>query len=360
MSAPEIKLLLSGHDTVQCAYNLLVTDCCSIDFESLAVSRERAKLSKAREPVVVQLGDVDFLLQPSGSSSGYPFIMINRDFRIEFGPFNTPSFYVTFQSEALWRDGAQALHQRFMQWAEYVGLRAHQPEKLSRVDFTFDYSLPEIDFDEDSFITLSNKDTKHRENGKVQGFKFGKDAVVLRVYDKVVEIIQQSDKTWFYKLWGQDSGVWRFEWQTRKDILRRFGIRTFDDLDAQQGDLLRYLAEEHTTLRVKSEDSNRSRWPLHPLWVDLQQQIKRLDMTGIYREVDPIGSLDQRLMQMAISLNGNVKRIAAICCLQEDREFMPQSMAIERLRVLLNAVHNPLDWRQDVEKRIKHMRLGRW
>lgn len=360
MSAPELKLLLFGHDTVQCAYNLVVTESCSIDFDRLAIAREAAKQSKSREPIVIELGGVGFLLEPSGSKSGYPFIINNPDFRIEFGPFNTPSFYVTFRSEALWREGAQALHQRFIRWAESVGLRAHQPEGLSRVDFTFDYSLPEIDFDEDNFISLSSKDAKHRENGRAQTFQFGKDDVVLRIYDKVAEIKQQSSKTWFYKLWGQDSGVWRIEWQTRKDILRRFAIRTFDDLDAQQGDLLRYLAEEHTTLRVKSEDSNRSRWPLHPLWADLQEQIKKMDMTGVYREVDPIGALDTRLMQMAIILNGYAKRIAAICCLQEDREFMPQSMAIERLRVLLNAVHNPLDWRQDIEKRIKHMRLGRW
>lgn len=39
------------------------------------------------------------------------------------------------------------------------------------------------------------------------------------------------------------------------DILRRFGIRTFDDLLAGQGDVLRYLAHEHDTLRISSDDS---------------------------------------------------------------------------------------------------------
>lgn len=118
-----------------------------------------------------------------------------------------------------------------------------------------------MDFDEDNFDSLSNKDAKYRENGKPQNFQFGRDDIVLRIYDKVAEIKQQSGKTWFYKLWWQDSGVWRIEWQIRKNILRRFGIRTFADLNDQQGDLLRYLAGEHTTLRVKSDDGTESRGP---------------------------------------------------------------------------------------------------
>lgn len=360
MTGSDIKLLLFGHDTVQCAYNLGAVESCGIDFEGLAVQREAAKLSKSREPTVIDLGGVGFLLEPGGSKSGYPFIINNSDFRIEFGQYNVPSFYVTFRSEALWREGAQALHQRFMRWADSLGFKPFKPEGLSRVDFTFDYSLPVVDFDENSFISLSHKDAKHRENGKAQTFQFGRDDVVLRIYDKVAEIKQQSSKIWFYKLWGQDSGVWRIEWQTRKDVLRRFGIRTFADLNDQQGDLLRYLAGEHTTLRIVGDDSNRSRWALHPLWVDLQAQIQQLNATGIYREVDEMGVLNERMMRMAISINGYLKRIAAVRCLQNGKDFMPHGEALSHLRLLLSQVHDPLEWRQDVEKRIQHMQLGRW
>lgn len=90
-------------------------------------------------------------------------------------------------------------------------------------------------------------------------------------------------------------------------------IRTFADLNDQQGDLLRYLAEEHTTLRFKSEDGNRSRWALHPLWVDLQTQIQKLNATGIYREVDEMGVLNERLMRMAVSINGYMRQSSKAC-----------------------------------------------
>ena len=81
-----------------------------------------------------------------------------------------------------------------MQWVEELGLVAIKPEGLSRVDFSFDYYLPNIDLDEDSFVSLSIKDTQYRKDGKVQTFKFGESDFVLRIYDKIAEIEEQSGK----------------------------------------------------------------------------------------------------------------------------------------------------------------------
>jgi hypothetical protein len=60
---------------------------------------------------------------------------------------------------------------------------------------------------------------------------------------------------------------------------------------------LRYLVTEHSTLREKTDDSNRSRWPLHPLWIDLQEQIYKLENQGIYREIDQQAILNERLLR---------------------------------------------------------------
>ena len=96
-------------------------------------------------------------------------MLSNADPAIECGEFNDPSFYVTYRSGALWREGAFALHQRFLEWAKSLGFIEYRPETLSRVDFTFDYHLPEINFDEDNFVTVSVKDSKYRSNQKAQG-----------------------------------------------------------------------------------------------------------------------------------------------------------------------------------------------
>lgn len=49
-------------------------------------------------------------------------------------------------------------------WAEALGLKAIKPEELSRADFAFDFQLPEVDFDEDSFVTAATKDSQHRKD----------------------------------------------------------------------------------------------------------------------------------------------------------------------------------------------------
>ncbi|MGB7541251.1 MAG: hypothetical protein WBM28_04445, partial [Burkholderiales bacterium] len=114
--ASKLSLLLQGIDTVECAYYLHAREVCGIDFLRLTALREALRQAKVREPAVIDLGGVAFLLHPYGSSSGYPLVMSNNDFHIQFGEFNDPSFFVRFPSEALWREGAFALHRRFLEW----------------------------------------------------------------------------------------------------------------------------------------------------------------------------------------------------------------------------------------------------
>ncbi len=259
------SFLLTGVDTIQCAYYLQPIGRGRIEFELLGIERERVRTSKKKDPAAIRLGNQEFLLHGSGSGSGYPFVMTNSKFRIEFGERNDPSFFVTFQSQALWREAASVLHVEFLSWAKSVGWVPYKEESLSRVDFSFDYQLPVLDFDESNFLSRSNKDSKYRENGKLQSLSFGKDNVVMRFYDKVAEIDQQSNKVWFYELWEEKKDIWRIEWQVRKDKLRYFGIRTLHDLDEFKGDLLLYLASEHDSLRIKTACTNPSRWPTGPL-----------------------------------------------------------------------------------------------
>ncbi|ATX80222.1 hypothetical protein Ga0123461_1809 [Mariprofundus aestuarium] len=354
------SFLLHGHDTIQCAYFLRPDMDAGIDFEWLATEKEKLRQSKTRDPKHINLGGTSFLFYPYGSSSGFPFVMSNQDFKIEFGEFNDPPFFVTFLSEALWRESAEVLHSKFLDWANGLGFMGYKPESLSRVDFSFDYQIPEVDFDEDSFASRSAKDSKHRDNGKDQTFTFGKGDIVLRVYDKIAEINQQSQKTWFFGLWGCDENVWRVEWQVRKDALRDHGIRTFSQLKEGQGSLLSYLAEKHDTLRIPTTDKNRSRWPLHPVWIDLQKRIEEQNLGEIEKELDSASTLEERRYRIAISVYGYLKRFAAIQCLLENEPMFSKDETFADLKSWISKVDDPLTWESEVEKRATEMRLGKW
>jgi hypothetical protein len=356
-----LRFLISGHDTVEVCYYLRPLPGCLLDYHEIGLQKEMLRQSKRREPKVIELGGESFLLKPHGSSNGFPFVMENATYVVEFGEFNHPSFRVKFRSQPLWQHGVVALHERFLTWAEAVGLFAIQSETLSRVDFTFDYLLPEIDFDEDSMVSLSKKDNKYRDDGRINGLVYGKSDVVLRVYDKVLEIAEQSGKVWLFQLWGGiDQNVWRVEWQARQAPLRRFGIRTVDDLLNLQGDLLRYLATEHDTLRIKTGDSNRSRWPPHPLWQDLNERIKGMECQGVVRVIDGQAALNERLTRIIISTYGTLKRIGAIHAVQRKTDFAGFNEAVRVLHRMLETVHDPLTWREDVDSRVKEIQFGQW
>lgn len=355
-----MKLLLHGIDTLQCAYYLYSPEGSGLDFAEIRALKEDMREARSQDPEKVSFGKQTFMLHPYGTSSGYPFLMSNEDFKIEFGEFNSPPFFVTFRNQALWRDSVDVLHDKFLRWAESVGFVPLQPERISRIDCCFDYHLPTVDFETDHFVTRSSKDSVFREDGKVQTLSFGRGDVVLRVYDKVAEIKQQSSKVWFYELWGTDQDVWRIEWQVRKTVLRQFGIVTFEDLKHFQPDLLRYLVEDHTSLRIPDGDTNRSRWPLHPLWSDLRESVEQMELLGVCRIDGKNAALEERQMRMAISVYGYAKRAAAILCVKRDKEIVPLDEAFDSLRNCIATFHHPFNWQIDVKKRIDTIKGGEW
>ncbi len=350
--------LLFGHDTLECAYFLVAKSTAEINFEHLAFEKESLRHNKNPEPKVITLGGTDFLLHPYGTSGGYPFVIENKDFLIRFGQYNSPSFFVKYQCQALWQKGPLALHEEFMNWADAVGLVAHHEEALSRVDFAFDYQIETIDFNEDDFVSLARKDSRYRKDRVTQTFQYGKSDVVLRVYDKVAEITEQSHKDWFYTLWETDTNVWRIEWQCRKPILKRFGLVTIKDLIEGQGDVLRYLATEHDTLRVPSSDTNRSRWPLHALWQDLQTHINDIEGVGVYRTLDDKAILAENKERIAISIYGYMKRLAALQCVISGAKSCSLNQTVDLLKTRLDDIHEPFIWPSEVEKRVNKIRLG--
>lgn len=125
------KLLISGFDTVECAYYLIPSLEGKLDFVELASQKEALVKARVNKPKPIKLGSEEFLLASHGTSSGYPFLIENDVFIIQFGEFNRPNFFVKFRSIALWHSDLISLHQRFLNWAASVGMTQAQPERLS-------------------------------------------------------------------------------------------------------------------------------------------------------------------------------------------------------------------------------------
>jgi len=113
-------------------------------------------------------------------------------------------------------------------------------------------------------------------------------------------------------------------------------------------------------LRSRTEGSNRSRWPLHPLWADLQHRITELHTLETKRVDGKELVLDERLIRLTISIYGYLKRIAAVSCVKQGRPMMSEEEAFGLLGERLRQIFGPLSWKIDVLKRMKAIELGEW
>lgn len=357
--APHPALLLRGLDSLYVSYYVKPQDS-TLDFEELSFQKERVSDSRTETFSDVRLGSERFALLPYGKHP-YRYVLSNPLFEVRLAEHMRPACHVQFHSEGLWQLGVDALAARFDLWRESVQLNCTRPEVVARADWAFDFHMPTIDFEPEHFVSRAAKDAAHRENGQLQSLRFGTGAIVLRVYDKVAEIEQQSQKAFFFELWGREDEVWRVEFQVRSPRLKSAGIRSLADLKELQNDLLRELAENHTTLRRPNGDSNRSRWPLHHLWEQLQGNIESLPQTGLVREVDPALPISWRLFQQTKSLHGTLKGLAALLHAQEGGEQPPTLEGVaSALPELLKQHHNRFIWLNDIRQRVKALELGQW
>jgi hypothetical protein len=353
------RLLIHGLDSLYVAFWLDVA-CGGIDFDDLAFRKERLRQSRTDDFAEIQLGRERFALKPFGRHP-YPFVLANDAFEMRLGEHLRPACYVQFASKGLWLSSLEGTISRFREWAASCHLLETRPEQVSRADWAFDYHLPIADFAADHFVTRAAKCAAWTEHGMAQSFQIGKGETVIRVYDKVTEIEQQSSKAWLFELWERKTEVWRVEFQVRRERLAIGGIGTLASLHDQGGDLLRELATKHTSLRRPSTDANRSRWPLHPLWLAVLRDIDQLPQNGLIRVIDPAGSIEWRLFQQTKALYGSLKGLGAILSLRTGKP-VPKSLPVvlSDLRGILARHHSEHEWNADLERRMTAYRLGQW
>lgn len=356
---PRARLVASGIDSLYVGFDVDLR-VGAVDFDDLAFRKAVLKDDPATPARRVLIGGEDLVLHPSGRFP-YTVILSNRDMVLGLAKRLRPSIHAQFRSEALWRDGADALIDRVVQMASRIGAVPRGLHSVIRVDVAFDIHAPGFCPDVDCFVSRARKDNIWRSNQQTQTITFGTGGIVIRVYDKSAEIAEDSGKVWFHDIWGVKDDVWRVELQLRGERLDEAGVATIADLGSRLNGFVVDLLENHTTLRRPTADRNRSRWPLHPLWRALIAAAKALSPGEAGKPVDFRNSLTHRRRELLCSITGNLKALGAMNSLLEP-EAPPKALE-QTLEFLARAMRNLVgddEWRDALDRRITDYGAGQW
>ena len=178
-------------------------------------------------PLRLTCGDITLLLSKTVSSASRPTI------RLEIGS-------LTSQTDLLNTIAAIKL------WFDQNGINIVR-EVVSEVHLAADFigqAIELLDFtNENQWIHKASSFTVHNHNRKLSGISIGKGDIMLRIYDKVLELQSAHHKQEvFSDLWGveyaKELNVTRVEYQLRRPVLKDFtgseyckeGLTSVDDL----------------------------------------------------------------------------------------------------------------------------------
>src|SRR6266699_2514809 len=243
--------------------------------------------------------DVLLFVEPHGAGKQWRWLLTSRllNVAVSRGKFNEIIAQVRFSSEYLWSqawcgDALCKVHTFLMSiFGEYIHLQ------LSEVHLCADvvgYDFSQCNY-ETQFVTRVRKneaiygaDSVALDCHRVSMLAFSKHKAPIScgIYNKTLEIKQKSGKTWFYDLWrkhGWDDAadVWRVEFRFKREFLHQVGIEWAYDVLDEMKHLWEYAAgridggedglpDGWLRYVLPNEDSNRSRWPVHPAWAVVQ------------------------------------------------------------------------------------------
>ncbi len=254
---------------------------------------------------------VSLFMEPHGAGRQWRWLLTSRllTLTVSRGTFNDLIAQVRFSSEFLWSqawcgDALFKVHTFLMSlFGESIHLQVSEVHLCADV-VGFDFS--QVNY-EQHFVTRVRKNDTIYSPGvdgvsldyhKVSTLRFSSHGSLLSctIYNKTLEIKQKSGKTWFYDLWRKgvegvqggswdgESDVWRVEFRFKRAFLHNLTTPIEDayDLLGQFTSLWNYAAGRLAGgddglpdgwLRYvlpSEDDTNRSRWSVHPAWVVVQ------------------------------------------------------------------------------------------
>jgi hypothetical protein len=245
--------------------------------------KKSAQSDDDEQQSIAQITIADRLFNVSAHGAGrFRYVITDDRFRIQISRGNKlPLAYAKISSEYLTYNPIEKIEQELRVIVNSLGL-AHDEAKVSRVDQCVDFvpNMPMDEFNVRQWVSRARKKAAYWTVGdRFSGWVIGAGgAIQSRTYDKVLEIVEESNKTYLFKIWealGWQSGepLWRQEFQNGSSALREMCIETVPQLLDNLGGLWKYSTEDWLRLSVLGNDSNKSRWATHPLWSEIQSAI---------------------------------------------------------------------------------------
>lgn len=261
---------------------------------------EEAKVRAIQDmqSVMTSHRNVPLEVAETGARGGYAF-------RCDTGPFGATWFFkkpkagdpwgvrVSVKSLALALYGLGGVRARLYEFMERLGIAAPLGgESIGRIDYAVDILAPGFVLVPDNFVMHSHANradhcepdpmVRHGTSGRVTSVTVGRmPNRQIIIYDKRKEVVDKRKVHW-WKIWNvgreqrgeplldpkdrHGSQVWRVELRAGKEHLKRcWGGKKWQDLDDKLGSLL-LKALDDIRYATPTADTNRSRWPDHPMW----------------------------------------------------------------------------------------------
>lgn len=275
----QVRVLRLGIDSLYLSYYGEINP--HQDFE-LSGKKLSAQSRYAKERALAQWEVGDHIFEVSGAGQrvegqgGFSYVLTDNAFRIALSSASSralPMAYVRISSEFLAHVGPEAAVEELTEILGAFGESDRFPV-VSRVDLYADFQA-DLDMEghpRHAWVTRAGSINTYSVRGQFSGYTVGQGGPIsCRLYDKSLEILS-SKKAFFLELWQRggmepERHVWRLEFQVTRQALQQLGIRSFEGLIREQGGVWGYATQSWLRLAVpQSADSNRARWPTHPLW----------------------------------------------------------------------------------------------
>ena len=178
-------------------------------------------------------GGFDWNLHRTGTSR-YNFRLTSGDITLLLNTRRSdgvvPNTRLEIGSLSCWSPGFLSIYERIVRWLQVLDASVVR-ELVSEVHLAADFIGSDIKTlgieDEDRWVTRVHKFDIHRDRRQLSGISLGKGDIMLRIYDKVLELKKSPHKHLvFSEIWGASTfnefPVTRVEFQLRRNVLKEF------------------------------------------------------------------------------------------------------------------------------------------